>query len=462
MDGSLELKREGDVNSGGLRAAWLEQLSAESRLVLGFDEAIFMKQAMSTPCMNVIVDAEGCYITDQSGKRYLDFHGNSLHQVGYKNAVVLEAVKKQLSTLPFIPRRYTADIAVQAAQALVDKTTSGDFRVLFTPSGTAAVGLALKIARKMTGRYKVISMWESFHGAGLDAISAGGEYAFSKDMGPLLAGCIKAIPYNGYRNLIGSDCPQTIADFCLDYIEYIIRQEGDIGALLLEPIRATDTHVPPPAFFRRLRQLCDRYGLLLIFDEIPTALGRSGAFYVHQLFGIEPDILVLGKGLGGAVLPQAAVLTRARYDCARDVSLGHYTHEKPAAGCAAICALIQYIDEQHLLANCRLQSAFAAQCAAELYQKFSCIGDYRIAGLLISFEIVQDRATKAGAALLAERILYECLKRGLSFKVSSGSCMTWHPPLIVSREELTTAFDIFAEAIAVAEQSGTDEAEYET
>lgn len=453
MDGSRELRREGDINGGLLRDAWLEHLSGASRSVLGADEALFMKQSMSTPCMNVIADAEGCYITDQNGKRYLDFHGNSLHQVGYKNTAILEALKNQLAALPFIPRRYTADIAVQAAQALVDKTVSGDFRVLFTPSGTAAVGLALKIARKATGRHKVISLWESFHGAGLDAISVGGEYAFSKDMGPLLAGCIKAIPYNGYRNLLHSDCPHTIAGFCLDYIEYIIRQEGDIGGLLLEPIRATDTHVPPPEFFARLRRLCDRYGILLIFDEIPTALGRSGSFYVHQLFGVEPDILVLGKGLGGAVLPQAAVLTKSQYDCAKDISLGHYTHEKPAAGSAVICALVHYIDEHHLLANCREQSAFAAECAAALYRKFACIGQYRIAGLLISFEIVKDRATREGDGQLAERILYGCLERGLSFKVASGSCITWHPPLIVTREQLKAAFAIFADAIAAAEQA---------
>jgi 4-aminobutyrate aminotransferase len=406
-----------------------------------------MRQAMSTPCLNVIKDARGCYITDKDGKQYLDFHGNSLHQVGYKNPYVLEAVKKQFDELPFIPRRYTADIAVQAASALINKTRSKEFKVLFTPAGAAAIGLALKIARKATGRHKVISLWESFHGAGLDTIAVGGEYAFNKDMGPLLAGCIKAIPYNGYRNLINSTCQQTVADFCLDYIEYIIKNEGDIGAILLEPIRATDTHIPPQAYFHRLRQICDQEGILLIFDEIPTALGRSGEFYVHQNFGVEPDILVLGKGLGGGLIPQAAVLTKAKYDCAQDISLGHYTHEKPAAGCAAICAAIRYIDEYNLLENCRAQSAFAAQYAAILCRQYECIGDFRIAGLLMSFEIVKDRISKAKDAELAENILYYCLEHGLSFKVSAGNCITWHPPLIVTQEQLSFAFDVFEKAI---------------
>ncbi len=447
MQDEAKLNREGDINCSEQRTAWMKTLDVPSINVLTADEDVFMKQSMSTPCMNVIVDAEGCYITDKSGKTYLDFHGNSVHQIGYKNPYVIAAIKQQLEELPFIPRRYTADIVIKAARALIDKTTSKDFKVLFTPSGSAAIGIALKIARKVTGRHKVISLWESFHGAGLDAISVGGEYVFGKDMGPLMPGSIKAIPYNGYRNLINSTSEQEIAKFCLDYIEYILLNEGDIGAIVLEPIRATDTHIPPKIYFQRLREICDQQGILLIFDEIPTALGRSGEFYVHQTFGIEPDILVLGKGLGGGVIPQAAVLTKSKYDCAQDISLGHYTHEKPAAGCAAICAAIKYIDEFKLLENCRMQSVFAAECSTTLYNKYECIGDFRIMGLLLSFELVSDRASKRKNEKLAEKVLYYCLEHGLSFKLSAGNCITWHPPLIVTKEQITFAFQILDEAI---------------
>ena len=446
-----DLTREGDVNTSQLRQDWLQTLDSRARAAVDADAAVFMKQSMSTPCMNEIINAEGCYIVDRSGKRYLDFHGNSLHQVGYKNLYVIEAVKKQLEALPFIPRRYTAEIATQAAAALIDKTTSKDYRVLFTPSGTAAIGLALKIARKVTGRHKVISLWESFHGAGLDAISVGGEAVFSQDIGPLLPGCIKAIPYNAYRNLLHSCCPETVASFCLDYLEYILRHEGDVGAILLEPIRATDIHVPPLSYFRRMRDLCTRKGILLIFDEIPTALGRSGEFYVHQKFGIEPDLLVLGKGLGGAVVPQAAVLAKTVCDVASEISLGHYTHEKPAVGCAALLATLRYIDDFHLLENCRLQSSFAAQQAQMLYEKYECIGDVRIAGLLLSFEVVRDRDAKEKDDTRAEKLFYYCLARGLSFKLAAGNCITWHPPLIVSQEQLATAFSLLEEAIQATE-----------
>lgn len=441
------LKREGDINASPLRTEWMDQLNQISREVIQEDERVFVRQSMSTPCLNGIVDAIGSYLIDVNGNKYLDFHGNSSHQVGYKNPYVVDAIKRQVDELPFIPRRFTSEIVIKAANALVNKTTSKDYKVLFTPSGSAAVGLALKIARKVTGRHKVISMWESFHGAGLDAISVGGEYVFKKDMGPLMPGTLKAIPFNGYRNLLKSDSHEEVAIFCLDHIEYMIEHEGEIGAILLEPIRATDTHIPPKSYFKRLREICDRHGILLIFDEVPTALMRSGAFYVHQNFEIEPDILVLGKGLGGAVIPQAAVLTRTKYDVAEEISLGHYTHEKPALGCAAICSTIEYIDDYNLEENCRVQSEFVKTKLVQLYEQYEQIGDIRVAGLLISIELVKSRDSKEKNEELAEKILYFCLNNGLSFKLSGGNCITWHPPLIVTKNELEFAVGLLEEGL---------------
>lgn len=441
------LVREGDVNFSGQRIKWYGHLPKETKEILQADAEVFMKQSMSTPCIDAIVNAEGAYITDYEGKQYLDFHGNSIHQIGYKNPYVIEALQKQLWKLPFIPRRFTADIVIEAAKRLVDKTDSKDYRVLFNPSGSGAIGMALKIARKVTGKAKVISMWESFHGAGLDAISVGGEAVFKKDMGPLLPGCIKAIPYNSYRNLINSTNKDEIADFCINYIQYIIENETDIGAILLEPVRATDIQIPPESYFQRLRKICDKHGILLIFDEIPTALGRSGKFYVHQNFHVEPDILVLGKGLGGGVIPQAAVLVKKQYDCAGEISLGHYTHEKPALGCAAICAVIEYLEKEKLLERSKQLGAFMREKGEVLYQQFSCIGEVRQIGVMIAFEIVKTRESKEKNPQLAEKVLYGCLEEGLSFKVSGGNCLVWHPPLIVTREQLERAFQILEKVL---------------
>jgi 4-aminobutyrate aminotransferase len=247
--------------------------------------------------------------------------------------------------------------------------------------------------------------------------------------------------------LIHSNSKETVAQFCLDYIEYIIRNEGEIGAILLEPIRATDIHVPPVSFFQRLKSICEKNSILLIFDEIPTALGRSGEFFVHQLFGIEPDILVLGKGLGGGIIPQAAVLANKKLDCADDISLGHYTHEKPAVGSAAICATLNYIDEHNLIDNCRKLSSYATRQNELLFERYDCLGDVRITGLLICFEFVKNRTTGEKDVILAERLLYACLEKGLSFKLSSGNCIVWNPPLIVTEEQLEFAYSVLEEAI---------------
>lgn len=443
----LELDREGDINNSKLRDDWLEKLDSKTKALLLQDQEVFLKQSMSTPCLNGIANAEGCYITDLNGKRYLDFHGNSLHQIGYKNPYVIEAVNRQMYELPFVPRRFTSDMVVETAELLIDQTISKDYRLLFTPSGSAAVGMALKIVRKVTGKHKIISMWESFHGAGLDTISVGGEYVFKKDMGPMMPGAIKAIPYNGYRNLLGSKDEQAISDFCLDYIEYIIRNEGEIGAILLEPVRATDTHIPPKTYFQRLRKICDTYEIMLIFDEIPTGIGRSGKFFVHENFYIEPDILVLGKGLGGGIIPQAAVLINKRFDVANDISLGHYTHEKPALGCAAVKATIDYIKDHNLINRCSELSIYARRLGDELLLKHDVIGDFRIIGLLMTFEFDDNKDSKEKDNDLVEKILYHCLEKGLSFKISSGNCITWHPPLIVTKKELSFAFSLLDEAI---------------
>ena len=324
---------EGDINTTPARKEWLGRLDKKTRDLLGRDEAAFFRQSLSTPCLHAVASAAGCGFIDLSGKTYLDFHGNSVHQVGYGCPEVIEAVVEQLRTLPFSPRRYTNPKAVELAERLCGFMPSGRYKALFTPSGSASIGVALKIARKYTGRHKVISVWDSFHGAGLDAVSIGGEGLFRRDIGPLLPGCEHIMPYNSYRCVFG-DCGDCGLK-CLDYLAYALDREGDVGAVVMETVRSTDVHIPPAAYHRRLREICTGRGVLLVLDEIPTALGRTGEMYAFHHYDIQPDILVLGKGLGGGVLPMSAVVARAEYDVGADMALGHYTHEKNPVGSAA-------------------------------------------------------------------------------------------------------------------------------
>lgn len=440
------LKMEGDINATEHRRAWQSQyLGEETLAILNKDSKLFLHQSMSTPCLNAIVDAEGIFLTDTEGRKIMDFHGNSVHQVGYKNRKVIDAIIAQMEQLPFIPRRYTADIAVQLAQKLVDLAPGDLNKVLFTPGGTGAIGLALKLARKATGKYKTISTWDSFHGASLDSISIGGEAVFRSGIGPLMAGSEHMLPYNNYRSILGTG--QEGAKRNLDYLAYMLEREGDVAAVIMEPIRATEVHVPDKAYMRRLRDICDYYGVLLIFDEIPTAFGRTGTMFVHEHYDIIPDIVVIGKGFGGGMVPMAGIIAREHLDVAGEISLGHYTHEKSALGCAAALAAIEFIEQEGLLAHAQLMERFMLDRLSGMAERYEAIGDVRGKGMLAAIELVTDRSTKEGDPSGAEGVLYRCLSKGLSLKVSSGNVLTLAPPLITTKEQLGIAFDLLEAAL---------------
>ncbi|WP_379156524.1 aspartate aminotransferase family protein [Paenibacillus sp. sgz5001063] len=445
MDIKANTRTEGDINLSTERQNFQEAwLSPETMEVLAEDSRYFLHQSMSTPCLNVITNAEGIYLEDMDGRKIMDFHGNSVHQVGYKNRYVLDAVMAQLENLPFLPRRYTNPVAIRLAQKLVQLAPGDLNKVLFTPGGTSAIGLAMKLARKATGKFKTLSTWDSFHGASLDAISVGGEGIFRNGMGPLLPGAEHMMPFNSYRSIFGDHDDGT---YSLNYLEYMLEREEDVGALILEPIRSTDVQIPPKAYFQRLRRICDHYGILLILDEIPTAFGRTGTMFVHEHFGIVPDIVVIGKGFGGGVFPMAGIIAREGLDVAQDISLGHYTHEKSSVGCAAALATIEFIENNGLLAHAVQMGQFLQQQLTEMMQRHEAIGDVRVIGMLAGIELVTDRHTKEKAIEHTEKVMYRCMERGLSFKVSNGNVITLVPPLITTQLQLEQALTIIEEAI---------------
>ena len=187
--------------------------------------------------------------------------------------------------------------------------------------------MALKLARIATGRHKTISMWDSFHGASLDTISIGGEAIFRQDMGPLLPGTEHVPPPDEYHCIYECRGRGGCDMMCARYVEYVLEKEGDIAAVIAEPIRSTP-YIPKPEYWQIIRKACDRHGALLIFDEIPHALGRTGRMFTCENFDVVPDMLVIGKGLGGGVFPIAALIAREGLDVAGNRALGHYTHER--------------------------------------------------------------------------------------------------------------------------------------
>jgi 4-aminobutyrate aminotransferase len=208
--------------------------------------------------------------------------------------------------------------------------------------------------------------------------------------------------------------------------------------------------VPPPDYYRRIRAACDRHGALLILDEIPIALGRTGKFFAFEHYDVVPDIVVLGKGLGGGVMPMAAVIARTGLDVAPHTSLGHYTHEKSSVGCAAALATLDVIRDEALVARSAALGEFALRRMRQLADRHPLIGDVRGLGLLLGLELVTDRATMAPARAAAEDVLYRALARGLSFKIGQGNVLTLTPPLTISEAELDRALDILDAALTAA------------
>jgi 4-aminobutyrate aminotransferase len=446
---------EGDINRSAGRRRWeAAQLDAATRRLLAEDSALFFHQALSTPCLNALAGCRGATIEDLQGRRFLDFHGNSVHQVGYGHPEVVAAITAQLQTLSFCPRRYTNLPAVRLARRLVELAPGDLGKVLFAPGGTTAVGMALKIARVATGRFKTISMWESFHGASLDAISIGGEAMFRRGIGPLLTGCAHVPPPDPTRCLFDPAGRCAACGLkCAAYVEYVLEQEGDVAAVIAEPIRATTVVPPPPGYWARVRAACDRHGALLVFDETAVGLGRTGRLFAADRYGVVPDMIVLGKGLGGGILPLAAVIARPSLDAAPEAALGHYTHEKNPVACAAGLAAVEVIVRERLPERAAALGAHALQRLAELKTRRRLIGAVRGEGLMFGAEIAGDGDAGLPAAEAAERVMYACLERGLSFKVSRGTFLTLTPPLTVTAAELDQAAAILDAALAEVESA---------
>lgn len=438
----LSLVSEGDSNQSPERIKWQERnVSEKTAELLKRDSDVFLHQTLSTPCLSALAGAEGSYITDTDNKRYLDFHGNNVHQTGFSHPRIVNAMKKQLDELSFCTRRYTNEKAVELAEKLTSIAPENLNRVLFAPGGAEAVGMAVKLARIHTGRHKTISMWDSFHGATLDAISIGGEATFRKGIGPLIPGTEHAPPAGSYRCFYDCD-PEHRKLKCADYIEYILEKEQDVCAVIAETVRSTP-YFPPEGYWKKVKKACEKHGALLILDEIPTCLGRTGKMFACENYGVVPDMLVIGKGLGGGIMPLAALLADEKLnESAKDHAIGHYTHEKSPLAAACALAAIEVAEDEELAENARAMGAYALGRLNRLKEQFDFIGDVRGMGLMIGVELVKSRNTKEPEAEKAEKIMYLALDMGLNFKVTMGNILTLTPPLNITRGEMDTALVI--------------------
>lgn len=437
---------EGEANTSAARANWAaRETDAATQTLLDRDAAAFLHQALSSPCVATIAKADGIWIEDTAGRRFMDFHGNSVHHIGYGHPRLVQAIKDQLDELPFSPRRFANDVATELAETLA-RIAPGDLsKLLFTTGGSDANEVALKLARAATGRFKTVSFWDSYHGAGFGACAVGGEATFRSHIaGPLVPGAEHVAPFHPTHCPYGHATLAASAEACANMIDYVLGREGDVSAVIAEAMRAVPI-VPPPGFWKAVRAACDKHGALLILDEIPTGLGKTGTMFSFEQDDVVPDIVTLGKALGGGILPIAAVIARRDLDVAGDFAIGHYTHEKNPVTCRAALTTLQIIEDEGLCERAATLGSRAMDRLRDTLGHHPHVADIRGRGLMVGVEL--KRPDGRPDPERAERIYYACLAEGLSFKISAGNVLTLSPPLTIAEADLDRALSIVEAAI---------------
>ena len=456
---------EGDVNSTPRRAAWQrEHLDAPTRALLARDGAAFLHQSVSTPCLSAIRKAEGIWIEDVAGRRYMDFHGNNVHHVGYAHPHVIASIKAQLDELSFAPRRFAAERAVELAEALgaqFQRLTGSAGRVLFTTGGSDAVEVAIKLARAATGRFKTLSFWDSFHGAGFGAASVGGESLFrSGRIGPLLPGTEHVAPFGCYRcayghpvDADGAAAPRAVppglrGDGALRAGARRRRRRGDRRTGARRALRAAAGLLAGGApGLQRSRHAAD-----LRRDSRPAS-ARPVASSPPSTTAPRPTSWCSARRSAAACCRSPPAWRATSSNVAGDWAFGHYTHEKNPVTARAALATLEVIEREGLVENAARVGAHALDRLHEMKRRHALIGDVRGRGLLLGLELVTDREAKTPAGDAAERVLYRALSRGLSFKTTMGNVLTLTPPLVTTIAQMDDALDIL-DACLVDEAAG--------
>lgn len=434
------------VNQGeNIRSLHVEKNHTTQEL-LKRDAQVFFHQTLSTPVFNTITRAEGAYIYDGTGKKYLDLHGNGVHTVGYQNPRVLQAIQQQINdNLTFAPRRFTNLPAVELAEKLIQIAPEGMSRVLFCPGGSEAIEMAVMLAKLYTGKWKTLSYVGTFHGAGFQAVSLGADPHFREGLGPVIPGAIHLELPDYYRNPWGWTDQQHIDEEYVRQIRVQIEANPGIAALVSEPIFYNST-VPTRYYWEQVQMLCKEHGILLIFDEIYTAFGRTGAMFASEHF-VTPDIIVVGKGFGGGILPYAGIIGREELNVLEHKSIGHYTHEKNPLCAAVAKAVIDEVEEKALVAHACELGAYFKEGLLALQEEFECIGNVSGMGLNLAVDLVQDRQSKNRDTELANRLMGYCMERGISFKLIQGNILNLKPALVVTKGEVDWVLETLREGL---------------
>jgi 4-aminobutyrate aminotransferase len=401
----------------------------------------------------VMAKGRGAEVWDVDGNRYLDFMGGiGVVSTGHAHPQVVQAIKDAADDFLHISSDYWHERMTRLAEKInaLDPLRA-PAQVFMCQSGTESVEGALKLARYVTGRPRFIGFLGGFHGRTMGSLAfTSSKYTQQAGFFPAMPGVTHAPYPNVYRPLFaGADQGRAV----IDYIEHVLFQSNvppaEVAAILVEPVQGEGGYlVPPDGFLSGLRALCDRHGILLIFDEVQCGIGRTGRMFASQHWDVAPDIMTLAKGLASGLPIGLVVARRALMEKWQRGAHGNTFGGNPLC-CAAALATLELVESQYAANAAAVGEYFLARLR-ELQGRFACIGDVRGKGLMIGMELVTDRASRAPARSLCEAVLTRAFHHGLLLLACGMSTVRFIPPLMINRGHVDEAMGILATALGEA------------
>ena len=408
----------------------------------------------------VVESGRGCIVRDVDGNEYIDFNsGLVCLNVGHSHPKVVAAIKNQCERfLHYSNTDFFYAEVVNLAEKLVGIAPgSFDKKVYFGNSGAESIEAAVKLAKWHTRKQRFIGFISAFHGRTIGALSFTASKPTQKRyFFPLMPG-VTHVPYPYcYRcpfKLTHPECHYWCIDFIDEYVLHKYVPPEEVAAILFEPIQGEGGYVvPPPEYFQRLKKLADKYGILLIDDEVQAGMGRTGKWFAIEHWGVEPDILCSAKALASG-LPLGATIAKSKV---MDWVGGSHasTFGGNPLSCVAANAVIDVIREERLLESATVQGAYIMKRLEELKQQTEIVGDVRGKGLMIGMEIVENKETKKPAPKKAAEIMMRSWKRGVAVITCGSSTVRIAPPLKITKELVDAALEILGDVVKEVEGEG--------
>ena len=400
----------------------------------------------------IVIDrGSGAVLADINGREYLDcFSGISVVNAGHCNPQVIAAAKAQMEKLIHCSSylyhvQPTADLAEKVAHI----APKGLTRSFFGNSGAEAVEGAMKLARLYTGKHEFIAVQGGFHGRTWGTLSISGNQSRKRRGGPYATGVAFVPAPNIYRSRWRED-PEECGRRCAKTLEDTIRFDtsGDVAAFVAEPVMGEGGIIVPPFnYFREVKNILDRHGILFIADEVQCGFGRTGKMFAIEHYGVVPDILVTAKGIAGG-FPLSALTTRPQIAAAFKPGDHLSTFGGNPVSCAAAVANIEFLEKENLCAHAARMGDYAISKFRVLQRQYPFIGDVRGLGLMIGIEIVKDKSHSPAPAM-AEAIQNSCLQRGILLGLGGidGNVIRFQPPLVISKVQINQAMDILLKVL---------------